>query len=1067
MSVPPLFTEFPGQLPPSMDFDALLAEGIGYVQATSGDDWTDYNEHDPGLTILEQLSYALTDLGLRSQYDIADLLADEKGAITRDTLFTGDRILTTAPITSNDYRKLIYDRVIGLKNVWLEPVKGMPGQYCAWIEKFRGAQDQVLTDQVKKILRANRTLCEDVDDIDVVVLKQQPLKLEGVLELMPGADPDEVMGSLLFDLDWKLVPPLNLGAIDVQIDAGRPLDEIYEGPQLESGTVEDGELAALPTSITSHQIANVVHAIPNVRSLTGLHILGEDNVPIDTLKLTPGSIPFIDIPQQGGPWPFEVVDSNRAPAPLDAERVLAVFLKCVADARTREDGIRRSTDTLSYRRLPTGRDLKVQHYYSFQHQFPVTYGLSHYGLAENIPWRTGDTGTASSQPSPEAVVVKRRALVEQLRAYLMLYDQVLANAFAQLANVRWLFSLRPPLTQSYFVQSLMDEAQVDLPDVKHARKLLRALPDEVQERHARRWRYIVCVHQPAGIVLRSVRIEGLEHARQLARTVAAQCTDPANYTYSSWPGGHVSIALVDAERQPIAYGQESYRTLTRAQRAARRLALRLRQAEERGEHRELDGPVSIRRQGAIGMRVKRHTGELVLSAYWPGTLAERHGFVEEVLRCGSKLDHYRYRQVYGGQWHFLLFNEQGAEIAIGQVRADSLVEIERSARGVAHLLGHIRHNRKAFVRHVQLVPGDDERPKPPIEERHLAELRQLMAQFDDYPKRRNALLNHLLARFNERFDDELLQRFDPRPAAGDRFLSDLANCKSSFLMAYPCASSRRASGFDYSRKTSEALPFGSGIEQRLYSLLAIGGSQSFARYRRSRAPLTRHRPGYGFQFSDDGPGGARGESEAGTLAFETDNPTVFAHLLKYGADFARYRIDQEASGKWALYFLSPTGDRYHVLSDTERARLETHRNNVISWLHPDGAAWQKLFDGEGLYVLEHILLRPLAEPLKQDDGFYGYRISVLLPNWPIRFQSDEFKRFGERLARENCPAHIAMDCYWLDFHQMAQFEHLYEAWARAKYASVHGRKPEYRELDTHSQALRQFLQHLAQQTATP
>ena len=37
--------------------------GIDYIRQLAHAFWTDYNEHDPGITALEQLCYALIDLG--------------------------------------------------------------------------------------------------------------------------------------------------------------------------------------------------------------------------------------------------------------------------------------------------------------------------------------------------------------------------------------------------------------------------------------------------------------------------------------------------------------------------------------------------------------------------------------------------------------------------------------------------------------------------------------------------------------------------------------------------------------------------------------------------------------------------------------------------------------------------------------------------------------------------------------------------------------------------------------------------------------------------------------------
>jgi len=83
---------------------------------------------------------------------------------------------------------------------------------------------------------------------------------------------------------------------------------------------------------------------------------------------------------------------------------------------------------------------------------------------------------------------------------------------------------------------------------------------------------------------------------------------------------------------------------------------------------------------------------------------------------------------------------------------------------------------------------------------------------------------------------------------------------------------------------------------------------------------------------------------------------------------------------------------------------------------------------------------------------------VLLPDWPSRFQSEAFKLFAERLIRENCPAQIRVDCHWLNFKQMKQFETLYAAWAADKYQSVQLPGSDAGLLDQKSQALREFLE---------
>ncbi|MFH1373538.1 MAG: hypothetical protein ABII79_07080, partial [bacterium] len=69
----------------ALDHKQLFALGLEYVKNLAGRVWTDYNVHDPGITILELLCYALTDLSYRASFPVADLLAikcDFSGVVT-------------------------------------------------------------------------------------------------------------------------------------------------------------------------------------------------------------------------------------------------------------------------------------------------------------------------------------------------------------------------------------------------------------------------------------------------------------------------------------------------------------------------------------------------------------------------------------------------------------------------------------------------------------------------------------------------------------------------------------------------------------------------------------------------------------------------------------------------------------------------------------------------------------------------------------------------------------------------------------------------------------------------
>jgi len=104
----------------SLNFTELREKGIEFIQNFSKEVWTDYNSHDPGITILEQLCFALTDIALRTSMPIEDLLTPEKGIPIDpavNAFFTPSRILSSHAVTTNDQRKMIIQEIKGVDEV--------------------------------------------------------------------------------------------------------------------------------------------------------------------------------------------------------------------------------------------------------------------------------------------------------------------------------------------------------------------------------------------------------------------------------------------------------------------------------------------------------------------------------------------------------------------------------------------------------------------------------------------------------------------------------------------------------------------------------------------------------------------------------------------------------------------------------------------------------------------------------------------------------------------------------------------------------------------------------------
>ncbi len=106
-------------LHPAEDYEFLRSEALAHIQRLSGALWSDYNAHDPGVTMLEILCFALADVGFRSGHPIEDILtpiANQKSGLKQ--FFTIAEVATSRPWSINDYRSLLIDLPF-IANAWL------------------------------------------------------------------------------------------------------------------------------------------------------------------------------------------------------------------------------------------------------------------------------------------------------------------------------------------------------------------------------------------------------------------------------------------------------------------------------------------------------------------------------------------------------------------------------------------------------------------------------------------------------------------------------------------------------------------------------------------------------------------------------------------------------------------------------------------------------------------------------------------------------------------------------------------------------------------------------------
>ena len=205
-----------------MDYKALREAGIAHIQKLAGHFWTDHNAHDPGITMLEHVCFALTDLSYRSTFEIPDLLAEGNAS---PEWFSPGKVMTTAPVTINDLRKLLID-VPGVRNVWVFPVIDdyQPRIYYDDTDQSLGlesrgsdSETEILpikglyrimvatksdvdiddrknvVEAVRQRYQANRGLCEDLSSIDLI--EDEMIQIKAEIEIGYVNDPESLFIS--------------------------------------------------------------------------------------------------------------------------------------------------------------------------------------------------------------------------------------------------------------------------------------------------------------------------------------------------------------------------------------------------------------------------------------------------------------------------------------------------------------------------------------------------------------------------------------------------------------------------------------------------------------------------------------------------------------------------------------------------------------------------------------------------------------------------------------------------------------------------------------------------------
>ena len=445
--------------PDYLDFDALRTSSIQYLSSLTGKLWTDYNVHDPGITILEVLLYALLDLGYRTNLPAIDIFTKNPADLScENNFFTPAEILTCNPLTVTDFRKLLID-IDGVKNAWLkvaedisltnicEPHSTDAGNVTASGDSTANPcknfinglyhiklqledapvrlREDVIQD-VKKALLSHRNLCEDF--IDISVLCSLPVGICADIALDSNADAAEVYRDIVVALQVFFSPSPIFYTLRQLLQKNKKIDEIFAGRPYNhynsQGFVDTSEFEAITLKEEIHlsDVYNIILGVPGVATVRKLKLTRDGvhfsdkwlfTIPADYVTIFSTLISSLQFSINGITVPVNFQQNN-----------LSLKVHSVNTSK-----LQQPTQNLNLA-IPQGsyhNDLAA--YYSIQNEFPLVYGIGEGGVPDSAP-------------------AKRRAQALQLKGYLLFFDQLLSNYLSQLGNIREIFSFQFPPSKS-------------------------------------------------------------------------------------------------------------------------------------------------------------------------------------------------------------------------------------------------------------------------------------------------------------------------------------------------------------------------------------------------------------------------------------------------------------------------------------------------------------------------------------------------------------------------------------------------------------------------------------------
>jgi len=160
-------------------YEQLQSRSLEMLQQLSGNIWTDFNEHDPGVTILDVLNYALLESKYRMNFRFEEYLANPVlGVVDYPAmgLLNGDELFTPSTVTPQDYENLIKQTLPAVNTCMVTISEDSHYLIQASVHDRENVPSTV--QRIRELYHSNRNLCENLGKIEVVTSAKNRTKVK-------------------------------------------------------------------------------------------------------------------------------------------------------------------------------------------------------------------------------------------------------------------------------------------------------------------------------------------------------------------------------------------------------------------------------------------------------------------------------------------------------------------------------------------------------------------------------------------------------------------------------------------------------------------------------------------------------------------------------------------------------------------------------------------------------------------------------------------------------------------------------------------------------------------------